>query len=82
MPNQEFSVETGKSIAGLIEHELDLVYAEYKSLYGSHGGIDALEPKGKANGLATALAILQNPYHPPLHEIKKAAHERWAAKQR
>lgn len=65
----------GKSIVELVWDEMDSVYARLMS------GDTQKGDKGCARGLATALAILTNPYASNVEEVRQQAHARWEAAQ-
>ena len=65
----------GKSIIELVWDEMDAVYGR---LMAGEGAV-AKGDKGMARGLATALAILTNPYAPNVETIRAQAHTRWEA---
>jgi len=77
----------GKSIRETVEEELDTVVerllAEGKPDPGAEPGeyIEYGEERGRAQGLATALAVFINPYKPNVPETKRAAAERVRARE-
>jgi hypothetical protein len=74
MNSEGHPTERGPSIIALIERELDIAYAEF---IGHEDETARLSAQGRATGLATALAILKNPYAPNLRAEKNAARERY-----
>lgn len=65
----------GRSIIELLWEEMDSVYARLMAGDGARAKGD----KGRAAGLAHALALMTNPYAVNVEAIREAAHERWEA---
>lgn len=65
----------GRSIIEIIWEEMDVVYGRLMAGEGSKAKGD----KGRAGGLAYALAVLTNPYQVDIEAIRTAAHARWEA---
>lgn len=63
----------GRSIIEIIWEEMDAVYARLMAGAGSVAKGD----KGRAAGLAYALAVMTNPYEVNIDAIREQAHERW-----
>lgn len=77
----------GKSILDFLWDELMDAYGWIVLYQGSYPGIDDAQGweelegvKGKALGLATAIAIVYNPYMPNVDAVRAEAAERWAAR--
>lgn len=64
----------GRSILEMMEDELDVVMERLMSRDGA--AEDGLDP-GRAQGLATAIAIIRNPYRPDMDMVRAMAVERW-----
>lgn len=63
----------GRSIREIVWEELDVVMERLMSGNQAEDGRDA----GRAEGLAFALAIFQNPYLPSVDAVRAEAVERW-----
>lgn len=72
----------GKSILELIWEKLDAVYAELvtEEVARDPMSAEASVLRGEALGLASALAIITNPYSPNLDAIRAEAKARWEDK--
>lgn len=71
------SVPTGKSILELAWDELDAVM-EILMAPGDFDLEEALDwYKGRANGLATCIALMHNPYVPDVVAVRELAKERY-----
>lgn len=66
-------VNAGRSIIEIIWEEMDAVYARLMAGDGARAKGD----KGRAAGLAYALAVMYNPYEPNVEAVREAAHARW-----
>lgn len=67
----------GKSIIEMLEDELDTVID--RLMTGAAAG-DGRDP-GRAEGVAFALAVMQNPYRPNINSVKNDAMVRWEESQ-
>lgn len=65
----------GKSILEMLWDELDAIVERLMA-----GGA-AEEDKGKAQGVAYAIAVIENPYLPNVERIRDEAMDRWEADQ-
>lgn len=63
----------GRSIYEMLWDEMDSVYARLMAGEGARAKGD----KGRAGGLAYALAVMTNPYKVDIEAIREQAHERW-----
>lgn len=66
---------TGKSVLDLLwEHLDDFVDAVQEPVNEEEADLS----KGRAHGMAVAIALVTNPYDPDVDEVKAQAMERWA----
>lgn len=65
----------GRSIIDILWEEMDATYARLAGGKGSRAKGD----KGRAGGLAYALAVMTNPYDVNVEAIKEQVHARWRA---
>lgn len=65
----------GKSIVGMLEDELDTIV---ERIMNGAEAADGRDP-GRAEGIATALAVFFNPYRPDLDAVRQAAMDRYDA---
>lgn len=65
----------GKSIVGMLETELDTIV---ERIMNGAEAADGRDP-GRAEGIATALAVFFNPYRPDLDSVRQAAMDRYEA---
>jgi hypothetical protein len=65
----------GKSILEMLWEELDAIVERLMA-----GGNDE-DDKGKAQGVAWAIALVQNPYLPDIEHVRAEAMDRWEADQ-
>lgn len=63
----------GRSIIEIVWEELDVVYGRLMAGDGARAKGD----KGRAGGLAYALAVMTNPYLVDVEAIRMQAHTRW-----
>lgn len=75
MSNSEYGQYSGESIQEMMWEELDGVMA----LLMANKAKDVAYAKGRAYGLATALALLQTPYDPNVDSVRAQAMARWEA---
>lgn len=66
-------VNVGKSIIEIVWEEMDVVYGRLMAGEGAKAKGD----KGRAGGLAYALAVLTNPYRVDVEAVRMQAHARW-----
>lgn len=66
-------VNAGKSIIEIVWEEMDVVYGRLMAGEGAKAKGD----KGRAGGLAYALAVLTNPYRVDVETVRMQAHARW-----
>jgi len=64
----------GKSLVEMMEDRLDEVFSRLKT----EPAEDGRDP-GRAEGIATCIAIIRNPYSPNINIIRAEAVERWEA---
>ena len=81
MKDGGYEVEPGPSIHDLIWHELDACYAKLMELKASQKVQSHEQSKlmGICAGLASAIAIIRNPYDPDEDVIREEVAERYAA---
>lgn len=65
----------GRSIIEIVWEEMDAVYGRLMAGEGARAKGD----KGRAAGLAYALAVMTNPYAVNVETIREQAHARWEA---
>lgn len=65
----------GRSILEIIWEEMDAVYGRLMA----GDGAKAKGDKGRAAGLAYAIAVIQNPYEVNVEAVRDQAHARWEA---
>jgi len=63
----------GKSIKEILEEELDTVVERIMTGQDAEDGRDP----GRAEGVAYALAVFQNPYRPNIESVREEAMDRW-----
>lgn len=76
----------GRSLVEIMEEELDDVMTQLmENVYDEDEAEDAANLnllRGKAQGISTCLAIIQNPYAPSIDGIKADAVRRYEARKR
>jgi hypothetical protein len=65
----------GKSILEMLWEELDAIVERLMA------GAASEEDKGRAQGVAYAIAVIENPYLPSVERIREEAMDRWEADQ-
>ena len=65
----------GKSILEMLYEELDAIVERLMA------GAASEEDKGRAQGVAYAIAVIENPYMPNIERVREAAMDRWEAEQ-
>lgn len=72
----------GPSLLELLWVELDAVVDRIMGDRATHGvGAEDSGDKGEAVGLAKAISIFLNPYHPQLDAVRAEAMRRWESRQ-
>jgi len=82
MPEQDVR---GKSLLDLLWEQLDQFVDDVQALSSAATSWDTrnqaaelANAKGQAHAMAVAIALVTNPYHPDVDEIKSEAMERWS----
>jgi hypothetical protein len=78
--NRASSACTGLTLVQLLEKALDEVYDDLMEYEGNDESTVA-EMRGRAQGLAAALAILRRPHYPNMDEVRREASERYTDRQ-
>lgn len=71
----------GKSVLDLLWEHLDAFVDELMAPAHEGGELDRAERKGHAYGMAEAIAVITNPYHPDIDAVRADAMERWEERQ-
>lgn len=67
----------GKSVLDLLWERLDAFVDELMAPAHGGGELELAERKGHAYGMAEAIALITNPYHPDIEAVRADAMERW-----
>lgn len=67
----------GKSVLDLLWERLDAFVDELMAPAHEGGELELAERKGHAYGMAEAIALVTNPYHPDIDAVRGEAMERW-----
>lgn len=67
----------GKSVLDLLWEQLDQFMDELMDNEGAYSDEGYGETKGRAYGMAQAIAIITNPYHVDIDAVRSDAVERW-----
>lgn len=78
-PNGKRPSGAGRSIVEMLAEHLDQAIAELATVGPEHPARGRLT--GMAHAFALSVAIMRNPYDPPLDAVKLEARERWKARQ-
>lgn len=71
----------GKSLLDLLWEHLDQFMDDLMAPAHEGGDLEQAELKGRAYGMAHAIALVTNPYHPDLDTVRADAVERWESRQ-
>lgn len=72
----------GKSVLDLLWERLDSFVDELMAPAHEGGELELAERKGHAYGMAEAIALVTNPYHPDIDAVRGEAMERWGQRSR
>lgn len=71
----------GKTVLDLLWERLDAFVDELMAPAHEGGELERAERKGHAYGMAEAIALVNNPYHPDVDAVRGEAMERWEQRQ-
>lgn len=78
-PNGKRPSGAGRSIVEILAEHLDGAVNDLASVGPNHPSRGMLQ--GMAHAYAVTVAIMRNPYDPPLDAVKAEARARWKARQ-